>query len=160
MNFDVHDLIFTHYTSDIKETKFDESLKPKEHSLRFKPSGLWGSPQDTDTVKFFRWIDWLENEGYEEDAGGAFGHKYHFDFKLKDDADILVVSDMEGINKCRKFWHNLSYVVMDIHPDLYYYYDGIFLYHGDNYSLIHYSEFNGWDVDSIVVWNYSKIVPI
>lgn len=39
-------------------------------------------------------------------------------------------------------------------------YDAVELIHGNNYGELHFSLFNTWDCDSIVILNKNVIVPI
>ena len=162
---DPKELIFRHYTS----SKFLSEYRPecvleRASANIFKPLGFWGSPSpiNKNYSDFYTWKEWLIDNDYEEDDPTSFGSKYFFDFKIKEESKILsILNYEEDIKIYRKYCGTEYYKGGFFDKSLYEDFDGIFLYHGYDQFDIHMSlEFNGWDVDSIVVWNPEMIVTI
>ena len=158
-----YELTYRHYTSsENKKTLMKDRILGKNDYVAppiYKPSGLWGSPiPDNKNNNFYTWKEWLENQGYEEDDPTVFGSKYYFDFKIKSSAKILTIIDENDIEKYRKY---VDYITGKLDNSIYDDYDGVFLYHGEDYFNIHFDVvFNSWDVDSIVVWNPDIVLEV
>ena len=134
---------YIHYGAD----KFDPmSVSVNPFLLQQKPAGLWASPVDSD----WSWKDWCECEGYHTES-----LKKSFTFALDDSAKVLHVyrlKDVEGYLEPPAYCGlNMEKLCDD--------YDAMELHMSENYAeLKHSFLFNCWDCDSIVVWNYDKIV--
>ena len=161
MKIDPKELIFRHYTSNkyLSEYKPEYIINKKDCGL-YKPIGLWGtpSPLNKNASKFYTWKQWLENNDYDENSVGVFGSKYFFDFKIKENSKILSITNIDDIKSYSKYIEDYYGKCNDkIYKD----YDGVFLFHGNDYFNIHFNRYmNCWDVDSIVIWNPEMIISI
>lgn len=144
---------YIHYGDD----KFDPQLCTKKliYHHRAKPDkGIWASPVNAE----FGWKEWCESEMH---YPKGFDWKKSFTFTLTKEANILYIHTEDDI---------LDYIIEN--PDdwnlfntkttisdslnlekLYKEFDGMELFMFENYIDLHYSIFNSWDCDSIVVWN-------
>lgn len=144
------------------DSNFDPGLCTRDvHSHHAKPNkGIWASPVDAE----FGWKDWCESEQW---CPKGFNWKKSFIFTLTEEAKILYIHTEDDI---------LDYIIKD--PDdwnifntktsvsdslnlekLYNEFDGMELFMSENYVSLHYSIFNSWDCDSIVVWN-PKVINV
>lgn len=113
----------------------------------------------------YSWLDWCVSEGFHLDIYRPETRKV---FKLRDDANILVLNGMSGIKKLFDnenllVHHNPASIFNELTLNWDYilaHYDGVELIHGDAWSKYHMSSFNSWDVDSLVVWKPGILQPI
>lgn len=143
--------IYIHYGSD----KYDPEkfIEPRNRNYWAKPiGGLWASNINAE----WGWIDWCTNEEFNLERLQS-----NFTFGLKDDAKILLITKLKDIENYVIDYSeygltsgiDFEYIMNDG-------YDAVELIHGDNYSELHFSLFNTWDCDSIVILNKDVIVPI
>lgn len=83
-----------------------------------------------------------------------------FTFELKDDAKILLIAKLEDAKKYIIDSEYGSISGIDFESIMNDGYDAVELIHGNNYRELHFSLFNTWDCDSIVILNKNVIIPI
>jgi hypothetical protein len=152
------------YISYLKED-FDKNkmIIPKDMNQWIsKPAGgFWGSPEDAE----YGWKDFCAD-------WKDLSKTIPFRFTLIDNAKILVIEELDDINKlnyCKSNdWDDKLYIDFNSIRDKY---DGIelkdpsighrFLF-GNKYKDIQRKEecFNSWDCESIVIWNPDIIIPM
>lgn len=137
-----------------------------------KPKGLWASPVDSN----YGWKDFCISNDFRVESLDTY-----FTFKIKKDAKILKVKSHNDVakyltyypysdNKYRKPLNKLTLndfslinyrnYMIDFEK-IYQKYDGMELYMTENYSEFYNSYlFNSYDVDSLIIWNLDKIIPI
>ena len=171
--------IYRHYNKN-NNKKFDNNLFKKinnKFTFGTKPrGGLWGSPVDSDNG----WKDWCELE--EPDW---INEDDYFDFKLKDDANILYLESLEDVKALVESHTEWLFTKADIaraenarfirhyymypdprmytSPSIYLDFekmlkDGIDAIEVKIFDL--YSVFYGWDCDTILVMNPKAIVLV
>ena len=149
--------IYVHYGHEKFEPEKLLNRKRDPFLQKYKPTGLWGSPVDSE----WGWIDWCKSEGFRPER-----LKTSFKFKIDPSARILEVRNPDDVR---------SYIIAEEHrfPDdtiFYDYsldtsqiekeYDGMEVYMNDNYNELHNTPiFYVWDVDSLVVWNPDMVIP-
>lgn len=154
---------YIHYGSDhfnkemfIVPVNGDWGSKPVPHT------GLWASPIDSD----FGWMEWCIDADFNLDKLLT-----HFKFTLSDRAKVLFVNKLSDVdnyvsmpdelnimfrsNSTSSLLYNLDFEQMIKDG-----YDAIELSHEDNYAEIHFSLFNTWDCDSILILNPDIIEEI
>ena len=148
--------IYRHYGND----HFDKTLvKPIQNRDTWgKPAGgFWASRLNAKVS----WKDWCIQEDFETQRLSK-----HFDFTLKDDANILVITNQSDYKTLLKEhsdwfvkprWDFIDKPYLDFEK-LSKMFDGIEVYAGSDNEL--YFDFYGWDCDSIVIFNNEKIVPL
>lgn len=149
--------VYIHYGDS--EFKPQYVGKDDEHSVLFsKMPGLWGSPVDAK----YGWKDWCIREGLKN-----FSETIWFKFKLKPEAEVLHVYKERDILPYVKIPNHLDNKIGGIsmygilkRDELKRDYDAIELHLSQNPGDLHYTIFNTWDCDSIVVWNPDVIIPI
>lgn len=155
-----HNMVFISYGTD----KFDPNkLKPINYkTLRTtffnKPiGGLWASPLDSDNG----WADWCYEKQYNIKNLGK-----HFIFKLKPNAKIYVIDNLKDLQKYGTLVGEEFFKLIDYQKLLDENYDGIYV---TSHALRILSDYvvgrdikglEGWDVDSICVFNANVIEPI
>ena len=153
--------IFIHYGTD----EFDKNHRyGKWKNSLFKPSGLWAC----NVLQKDNWLSWCLNERFEHTDFSKY-----IKFTLEDTAKILVVTKTEDIvpfvimnKQIEKAYKEKGIKALSSTLDsslneikLKKQYDGMMLVHGEGFYELHTNPglFNGWDVDSIVVWNLDKV---
>lgn len=137
---------YIHYGSNEFDINRFEKIKNKE--VLPKPSGgLWGSRINITTG----WKDWCRNTGFKSNL------KEYFIFSLKEDAKILTINSNEQLKQLPKQDNNLYgvYCSLDF-EELFKEYDAIEVFISEDREL--YFSLYGWDCDSIIVINPSKII--
>ena len=145
----MNETIYIHYGDDkfIPE-KFNEIKNEPGWS---KPiGGLWASRTDAD----FGWKDWCSSEDFHLDSFSK-----SFMFTLKERSKVLEIHNKHDIDKYIINTNKLSKGI-DFEKILKDGYDGVELFHGNNYNELHFSIFNSWYCDSIVILNKECIVPL
>ena len=150
--------IYIHYGS----SKFDPNHKLGGGHCG-KPNGLWASPRYSD----WGWRAWCENEEFHTDRLNR-----HFKFRLQKGTRILKVKCLDDILPYLKksdYFRDFSPFMdcdptfgrkLDI-PKIMENYDGMEVYMSDNYGELHNSSmFYVYDVDSLVIWNLDKVIPM
>lgn len=116
-----------------------------------KPCGLWASPVGAR----YGWKDWCEEENFHTNR-----LKKSFKFRLKDGARILHVHSLADAKKYLvvkdKFYYAYALNLKKIYAN----FDGMELHLSDDWSMRNNNVFNGWDVDSICVWNPDIIINV
>lgn len=135
-----------------------------------KPNGLWASPKKPHK-KVYTWKQWCENENFNLEKLNRF-----FDFRLKKGTKILRIHNLSDIIPYLKETEDYqeysklfpSLVAADptrrkkldmekIHTN----FDGMEVYMGQNWCELHDSDmFYPWDVDSLVIWNLNRVIPV
>lgn len=156
------DRIYRHYGSP-RFLKYKQD--PVSGTRMMKPlgGGLWASPVDSNRI----WHQWCIDEHWNEDSL----HEY-FDFQLTNNAKIFVInSDDDFFELIKKYpgrptdtFERSLYSSYDEHREVEFFpdylemikdYDGLEVNISKDPRLYHLMY--GWDVDSIVVWNYDVI---
>lgn len=139
----MNEIIYIHYGDNkfIPE-KFNEIKN--EHGWPKPIGGLWASRTDTD----WGWKDWCFSEDFHLDSFSK-----SFMFTLKEGSKVLEVHHMNDIDKY--IYDKRSIDFEKILKDGY---DGVELFHGDNYNELHDGIFYSWDCDSIVILNKECIL--
>ena len=150
--------VYRHYGAN----NLDRTFKYKAHALRYKPSGLWSSPIQSE---YYTWKEFCENEDFHVETLNR-----HFDFCVKENAKILEVRDIQDILPylCNDEEYEIEYKMFQhlysTDPTagrhlnlskLYSEYDGMEVFMSP--MLHHSTMFYSWDVDSLVVWNLEII---
>ena len=156
------DRVYRHYGDGI-------FLKEKQEQVlgtrMMKPlgGGIWASPVDSDVT----WDVWCSNEHFHEDSLA-----HHFEFRLRPEARIFVINNdddfFEFIKKYpgrptdtfeKKLYSSFDEPrEVECFPDYIKAtkdYDGLEVNISKDPRLYHLMY--GWDVDSIVIWNYDII---
>lgn len=149
--------IYVHYGSNL----FDPTKFTKPNYTWCKPYGLWASPKDAT----FGWKRFCESEEFNLER-----LEKSFEFELRKDAKILQIrslkdakpffikkNDEERSSYASHYLLDAEYK-LDLNR-IYKEFDGIELFFSNNYNEFHYASeiFSGWDVDSLIIWNYNKI---
>ena len=149
---------------------YPNKLKIDLHCVCGKPAGWWGSPVDAK----YSWRDWCENEQWV--PGGRSIEEYFSDdnkilWTLKEDTKILMINTPKDFETLR----DNHYIILqgDEYPSYTFDFNKVL---EDGYSAVqlndgyigHYFSrdidhrleilMNGWDCDSIVVLDPSKII--
>lgn len=157
--------IYRHYGSP-RFLKYKQA--PVSGTRMMKPlgGGLWASPVDSDRT----WHQWCIDEHWNEDS-----LQEYFDFQLTNNAKIFVINSADDFfkflymfpsDRILEEYEKIIYkpfVTADkrevvCYPDylkVSQMYDGVEVNISRDYDL--YYRMYGWDVDSIVVWNYDVI---
>lgn len=143
------DKIYIHYGHKC----FDEQIftKIRNEDGWVKPiGGLWASNVNAK----FGWKDWCEQENFRECK-----EENSFKFKLKQNARVLVIDNVERLNKLSKtkMPFELSWVNLDFEK-LMKEYDAIEVLISKDWQL--YWDLYGWDCDSLLVMNPNCIEVI
>lgn len=143
------DPIFIHYGSDRLNPNFDYSGYEKRID---KPTGLWASPVRAP----ISWVEWCMSEDYHTER--LF---YRFKFKLSPDTRILKIHNPKKFMKSHLgFWYTIDDSRLDLF-NIYRDYDAMQIFYSQNpISFRNSPIFWSWDVDSICIWNLSKIRPL
>ena len=153
----------------------------KEYTRLNKPSGgLWGSRSiEMKDYPYYRWRDWVENEGYNEEF--YLNPENCFKFSLKDNADILIIDGRKikpasldyltkkELRKIIPYAEILSeeknsekfgypHLFTFNWPYIFNKYDGIELINGNLYTQFRYNGMSAWDCDSICIWNPDIVI--
>lgn len=134
-----------------------------------KPDGLWASPKKSYDCSY-TWKDFCISEEFRLES-----LKHYFDFRLKKGTRILrihsisdIIPYLEKKDDYDEYSREFPLLAKDptfhkklnmkrIHKQ----FDGMEVYMGQNYSEFHYSDmFNVWDVDSLVIWNLDRVIPL
>ena len=145
----MNETIYIHYGDDkfIPE-KFSEIKNEPGWS---KPiGGLWASRIDAD----FGWKDLCSSEDFHLDSFSK-----SFMFTLKERSKVLEIHNKHDIDKYIINTNKLSKGI-DFEKILKDGYDGVELFYGNNCNELHFSIFNSWYCDSIVILNKECIVPL
>lgn len=147
--------IYVHYGS----TGFDPMKGFPIRNRKYWPKpegGLWTSRKNAT----FGWKDWCrENDFRECDPVSSF------DFTIKDESKIVVVSTLQQLRRLPEVPNRLKTTYcIDFEKCLRAGIDAIELcWYGDEYQSVAngdlYFELYGWDCDSIVVLNPNAVVP-
>lgn len=142
--------IYIHYGSDKYDPK--KFIEPRNRNYWAKPfGGLWASNINAE----WGWIDWCMSEEFNLER-----LQTSFTFGLKDDAKILLIAKLEDAKKYIIDSEYRSISGIDFESIMNDGYDAVELIHGNNYRELHFSLFNTWDCDSIVILNKNVIIPI
>lgn len=121
------------------------------HRLNKPHKGLWGCRKDSE----YDWKEFCEDEEFRTSSISK-----HFCFRLAKNAKILRLKstydciEYEIKTDCNAlFGHQLDMAkIMNE-------FDGMEVLNANSYRM-RYGYFYGWDVDSIVVWNLDKVIPV
>lgn len=123
-----------------------------------KPIGLWASPRTNTENKNIYTSDW--SEWCDENDFNTGSLNKGFTFTLKGNAKILVINKPEDIlpyvkETCEGLnMFNLCEIDFE---RIYNEFDGMYVAFSENYIKFHMSIFNGYDVDSLCIWNADVI---
>lgn len=136
---------YIHYGSNEFDINKFEKIKNKEEFV--KPlGGLWASRVDINTG----WKNWCLNTGFDAKLDE------YFIFSLKEDTKILTIDNNEQLKELPKLNNSFElYCNLDFEK-LSEEYDAIEVLISKDQNL--YFSLYGWDCDSIVVMNPSKII--
>ena len=136
---------YIHYGSNEFDINKFEKIKNKEEFV--KPlGGLWASRKDISTG----WMNWCKNTGFDTKLDE------YFIFSLKEDTKILTIDNNEQLKELPKLNNSFGlYCNLDFEK-LSEEYDAIEVLISKDQNL--YFSLYGWDCDSIVIMNPSKII--
>ena len=147
--------VYIHYGAN----HFDKN-SPLTISRWDKPPGFWASPLHSK----WGWKHFCISENFRLDTLSE-----SFQFRLRKNAKILKIHRIEQIFPYLKLEEKPDYIPNSEWEDRYILdcekimneFDGLELFMEKNYNYFHNTDlFYAWDVDSLVVWNLSKIVPL
>lgn len=148
MSDNINEKTYIHYGHDHFNINY---FSPVKNFLPTKPcDGLWAC----DVESNYNWKDWCEDNDFELDSN------LFFKFKLKENAKILKINDINDLNKIPV----ISYSPINkIFPKEKIYdfeslngiYDAIEIFISKDPLL--YYRFYGWDIDSLLVLNPNVI---
>ena len=142
---------YIHYgTTEFSKDKFKEI---KNERLFTKPiGGLWASRVDSE----YGWKNWIEDEHFRTEV---YREDNYFKFKLKDEANVLVIDNAKQILDLpkQKNEFNFSFVCLDFEK-LAKEYDAIEVLISQDGKL--YWDLYGWDCDSILIMNKEMVEVI
>lgn len=146
----IYDTVFTHFGDDrLSVDKFVEIKKNDYYCGGLKPrGGLWGSNENTGHIG---WSKWVRTSEMDKDLLKSFN------FKLKDDARVLVVTGTELLNSDCNILGGLPSQYKDwmkVKDE----YDAVYIDAGSDKNL--YFLYYGWDCDSILVLNIDSVEEV
>lgn len=148
-------ITYIHYGASEFDPHFSKQHTGDEaewmHRLNKPHRGLWGCRKDSE----YGWKEWCEDEEFRTSSLSK-----HFCFKLAKNAKIL---RLKSPYDCLKYEMKPDDIASwDRHLDMTKImdeYDGMEVLNARTETL-RYRYFYGWDVDSIVVWNIDKVIPV
>ena len=140
-------LKYIHYGhSEFDMTKFNKIKNIPEFAKA--DGGLWASRVDAE----YSWKDWCESSGFDADFST------HFEFRLNEDARILVIDKSEKLKelpKAKSIFEHPTFILLDF-EELSKQYDAIEVLITKDGQL--YWDLYGWDCDSIFIMNPDVII--
>lgn len=149
--------VYIHYGSNVFDPTRGFPIRNRKYWTKPK-GGLWASRKDAS----WGWKDWCEEENFR-----VYNLKNAFEFVLRDNANVVIVStlkQLQSLPKAPTEGLTISYCI-DFEECLNRGIDAIELcWYGEEYSQVRkdnlYFELYSWDCDSIVILNPDIVIPL